>query len=259
MPRGQARADPVAIVGAWVDGPPVWGGAARIMRRVALRTCLEAMGLIALSVAVGIAGNAWGESGIALGKDHLRRQRPAPGDGPLARDQSLDAAAADPAVAGKPEVLSNIAVGAESDPHAGATTFSRNGFQFITLEGVRALFEGSEYRQESGLHVIIDARDEDHFREGHIPGAYQLDHYRSERFLPELLPICLTANRIVVYCNGGECEDSMLAAEDLMLEGVDPVALFVYEGGIVEWREAGLPIEIGPRNSGETASGPGGR
>jgi rhodanese-related sulfurtransferase len=60
----------------------------------------------------------------------------------------------------------------------------------------------------------------------------------------------------VVYCNGGECEDSEFAAIMLRDAGVPREMLFVFAGGIVEWKAAGLPVETGPRGSGQLLQRP---
>lgn len=46
---------------------------------------------------------------------------------------------------------------------------------------------------------------------------------------------------IIVYCAGPECPQSRLAGEKLAKLGFTNVVAF--EGGIVEWKKAGLPIE----------------
>ena len=46
---------------------------------------------------------------------------------------------------------------------------------------------------------------------------------------------------IVVYCSSYTCPQSTLAAEKLVRSGYRNV--HVYEGGVKEWREAGLPLE----------------
>ena len=97
---------------------------------------------------------------------------------------------------------------------------------------------------------MVDARDSAHYEAGHIPGAWQFDHYRPESSLPKVLPPCLSALKIVVYCGGGQCEDSEFAAIMLRDAGVRRESLFVYAGGIAEWMARHLPIETGGRNSG---------
>ena len=105
-------------------------------------------------------------------------------------------------------------------------------------------------RRDQELIVFVDARDEQHYLAGHIPGAYPFDRYRLENYLPSLLPVCQTAETIVIYCTGGNCEDSEFAALTLRDAGVGNGKLFVYSGGITEWESKGLPLETGPRNSG---------
>lgn len=107
-----------------------------------------------------------------------------------------------------------------------------------------------DQRREAELVVFIDARNEQHYQEGHIPGAYLFDHYRAENYLAGILPVCMTAQEIVVYCTGGQCEDSEFAAITLRDAAVSKEKLFVYPGGITEWTNSGLPLEIGPRKSG---------
>jgi hypothetical protein len=67
----------------------------------------------------------------------------------------------------------------------------------------------------------------------------------------------------VFYCDGGECDLSLEAAVTLRDSiRIPKEKLFVYGGGITEWANNGLPIELGTRNSGQitnlvhTAAGP---
>ena len=114
---------------------------------------------------------------------------------------------------------------------------------------VTALFR--DPRHDQGLVAFIDARDDAHYQAGHIPGAWQFDHYRAEAYLPAVLPVCMNAQQVVVYCNGGTCEDSEFAAVLLRDAGVPRTSLFVYVGGITEWKSNGLPVETGARRSGQ--------
>ena len=136
-----------------------------------------------------------------------------------------------------------------------------NGLQLADSNRVTQFFRDPR-REQDGI-IFIDARNDDHYRAGHIPGAYQFDHFRPENYLTNVLQVCLTAEQIVFYCNGGECDDSLQAA--VMLRDSVPIPkekLFVYGGGITEWATAGLPVELGARSSGQltnlvqTAAGP---
>jgi rhodanese-related sulfurtransferase len=106
-------------------------------------------------------------------------------------------------------------------------------------------------RCEQNLVAFIDARDDEHYQAGHIPGAYQLDYYYKEKYLPPLLDLLRLAEQIVVYCNGGNCDDSELTAGLLADANIVPRdRLLVYGGGITEWATNGWPVELGERKSG---------
>jgi rhodanese-related sulfurtransferase len=100
------------------------------------------------------------------------------------------------------------------------------------------------------LIVFVDARDDSRYQEGHVPGAYPFDRYYPENQLPGVLPPCQMAEVIVVYCGGGDCDDSEFAAVALRDAGIPAERLGVYAGGMTEWVAQGLPVEIGPRGSG---------
>lgn len=126
------------------------------------------------------------------------------------------------------------------------------GLQLATTDDVKRLFADS--RREQGLIMFLDARDDEHYEAGHIPGAYPFDYYHAEKYLGDTLPLCQAAEQVVIYCNGGDCEDSLHAAMLLGNDaGVPKAKLFVYGGGITEWTAQGQPVETGARNSGNFA------
>jgi len=110
-----------------------------------------------------------------------------------------------------------------------------------------------DLRTEQDLIVFVDARNDEHYQAGHIPGAYQFDHDHPEKYLPAVMPVCQRAQQIVVYCAGGECEDSESAAIFLVQAGIPKERLFVYGGGWTEWTNA-MPYEAGSRKSGDLRS-----
>jgi len=114
---------------------------------------------------------------------------------------------------------------------------------FVTLEEVRQLLEAPG--AEPGSCLFVDARNDKHFTAGHIPSAVQVDYYNLERYLSEALPRILAAQRVIVYCNGGDCEDSLLLRQELIGRGVPFDRLFVCKGGWEEWQAAGMPVETG--------------
>jgi rhodanese-related sulfurtransferase len=123
------------------------------------------------------------------------------------------------------------------------------GLQTIARPAVEAMTRDVRYSQ--GNVLILDARNDQHYRAAHIPGALQFDHYRAEAHLATVIPACLAAEKIIVYCTGGDCEDSEFAALMLRDAGIPNERLFIYEGGIADWTAARLPVEAGHRFSGE--------
>ena len=129
-----------------------------------------------------------------------------------------------------------------------AAQLQERGLLGASSDRVLELFHDPRFKRN--LVVFIDARDEQHYQEGHIPGAYEFDPYRPEKYFTAVLPVCSAAEQIVVYCNGGDCDDSETAAILLRDVGIANQKLLVYGGGIVEWNAHGLPVELGGRNSG---------
>ena len=80
---------------------------------------------------------------------------------------------------------------------------------------------------ESG-YVIIDARTQEEYDQGHIPGAIMIPEYeiadRAEKELPDKDQL------ILVYCRSGR--RSKIAAEELVKLGYTNVKEF---GGIIDW------------------------
>ena len=80
---------------------------------------------------------------------------------------------------------------------------------------------------ESG-YIIIDARTQSEYDEGHIPGAILIPEYeiaaRAENELPDKNQL------ILVYCRSGR--RSKIAAEELVKLGYTNVKEF---GGIIDW------------------------
>jgi rhodanese-related sulfurtransferase len=104
------------------------------------------------------------------------------------------------------------------------------------------LHEFQRMAQSAGT-VIVDARPEIFHRLGHIPKALPLPrdefdtYYTKQRRLLE----ADKARPMLIYCNGGSCEDSDLVATALRRLGFDNIAIF--RGGWHEWTENGLPEE----------------
>ena len=72
----------------------------------------------------------------------------------------------------------------------------------VTLAEVQDLFQDPRYETEQV--VFVDARSRRYYEEGHLPGAFHLDHFYPEETLAEVLPAALMAEVVMVYCNGGD-------------------------------------------------------
>lgn len=201
------------------------------------KTFAQAAAVVAAGILLGLLGNALSPVGLSLKRNYFPLDPPKP---------TSPATPAGEAAMGT-TVPGNPAAPIEAAPPAPPPT-SPDGPARLSREEVEALF--NDPRRLADLVVFIDARDQAHFEQGHIPGAFLFDHYRPEEHLAEVLPVCQTAEVVVVYCNGGDCEDSLFAAHTLKEQGASSDRLRVYEGGFQEWRGAGLPVEIGPRLSG---------
>jgi rhodanese-related sulfurtransferase len=145
-------------------------------------------------------------------------------------------------------VASGTNSGAVSPAQFLAAQLREKGLQL--MDGRQAAQSFHDPRFQSGLIVFIDARDEEHYQQGHVPGACEFDPYHPEKYFDTVLPLCQRAEQIVVYCNGGDCDDSESAAILLRDVGIPNQKIFVYAGGISEWTTNGLPVETGARNSG---------
>lgn len=138
------------------------------------------------------------------------------------------------------------ATNATHTPPATATKESehpQHSFQEIDYAGVFKLLDDPD--TESGLNVFVDARNDHSFEEGHIPGAVQCDHYNIDQYWDAVEPVVMGAMKVIVYCGGGDCIDSILMCQDLTDNGVPKEAIFLYAGGWKEWSEKGGPVETG--------------
>jgi rhodanese-related sulfurtransferase len=193
---------------------------------------LEALLVAAAGIVLAFGANLVSPRGLALARNYFPAgiSRPMP----MARDNA------------------NTNALARSPAQLLAARLKEQGLQMIDDRQAAEFFHDPRFPQ--GGIAFIDARDEQQYRQGHIPGACEFDPYYPEKYLATVLPICQAAEQIVVYCNGGDCDDSESAAITLRDVGIANRKLFVYTGGIPGWITNGLPVEIGGRNSGNLRS-----
>lgn len=196
----------------------------------ARRVGLEALLVGVAGFGIGIAANLVSPRGLEFGRDYFPRAVMEPASG----------AAAPSADAGE----------------AAKARIAAHGLRVIDGEEVVSLFE-SPARLEERV-IFVDARKEDRYLAGHIPGALLFDHYYPEKHLATVVSACQLAEVVVVYCGGGACEDSEYAAVMLRDAGVPVDRLRVYLGGVEDWKQRAMPLGVGAEGVGVDEAGAGG-
>jgi len=120
----------------------------------------------------------------------------------------------------------------------GCEGISDKDIEFATLKDVRSLRDSAA--KDPKAMLLIDARAPRHFVAGHIPGAvnYQLpefDERSSRRATIEAY------DELIVYGDNPGTPESKGLTKRLMELGYSDVRLFA--GGLMEWKDAGLPVE----------------
>lgn len=94
---------------------------------------------------------------------------------------------------------------------------------------------------EEDVVQFIDARRLEDFQAGHLPDAVHLPLSSFTRGFPEMLSELIPEVPTLVYCEGGDCESSLLVARRLVAAGFESV--MVIEEGYPGWVEADYAIE----------------
>jgi rhodanese-related sulfurtransferase len=191
---------------------------------------LEAFSVAALGAVVAFGANALSPRGLELTKDYFHGETL-----PVSR-----------ATTNHLEVIA-ASMSSATDPVV--ARLKEKGLQVVDGTQATELFHNPLYQQ--GAILFLDARNNEHYQGGHIPGAYQFDNYHPENYMGTVFPLCQSAQKIVVYCNGGNCEDSQFAALTLRDAQIASEKLYVFVGGITEWTNRGNAVEVGERNSGK--------
>ena len=104
-----------------------------------------------------------------------------------------------------------------------------------------------EALDSGAVKLVLDVREPEEFREGHVPDAVNIPRglleIRADPASPASDP-SLSAERsvrVLVYCTKGPGARSLFAARTLMDMGYENVD--VLAGGMNAWGEAGLPVE----------------
>lgn len=186
----------------------------------------ETVAIVVLAVAAAVVSNALAGSERKLrwvGSYSEDASRPAPGAGQLASAPS-------------PAVTSSAAAapaGKEFPPHPDKAWLE------ISFDDVAAL-------HARGDVLFLDARRSSVYRDGHIPGARSISVWESD--VDDKVRALFAEGRdqsapVVVYCSGGDCEDSHTLGEKLYKVGFDNI--LVYKDGYPDWQKRGQPVTKG--------------
>ena len=202
------------------------------------QTLIEMFVLLAAASAVALAANATRRDGLSISKNYF--EKPAiPAN--LLPQAKAPVSAANEANATTPQTAADQQTGeAASDEQA---AHADHIFQVATFKDALDMYSDPMYSQ--GYCVFIDARNTEQFAKGHIPGARLMNPYYTEQYLPDLLPELEVAERIIAYCEGGDCEDSIFACRELLSAGIPYDTIFLYEGGLHDWEQQGGEMEVG--------------
>jgi rhodanese-related sulfurtransferase len=96
--------------------------------------------------------------------------------------------------------------------------------------------------------LFLDARRSSVYADGHVPGARSFPVWESDidGQVKAIYEEGLDQNApIVIYCSGGDCEDSHMLAEKLYMVGFND--LLVDKDGFPAWQKRGLPVTKGAK------------
>jgi rhodanese-related sulfurtransferase len=109
------------------------------------------------------------------------------------------------------------------------------------------------YADVAALHnagaLFLDARRTSIYEQGHIAGARPFSVWESDidekvnKLFGERSDASDQAKPIVVYCSGGECEDSHMLAQKLW--GIQFNNVYVYKDGFPDWQKHGGATHTG--------------
>lgn len=126
-------------------------------------------------------------------------------------------------------------------------TLSPNGVRFgsepVLQDGISELTLAQAYewfQRKEG--VFVDARHEMFYKQQHIPGAVHV-YFKNAEFNPALQSMDKDRSYIV-YCKSSRCDQAHRLARAMFTAGFKKIAIFT--GGMVDWLDAGYPVESSP-------------
>jgi len=108
-------------------------------------------------------------------------------------------------------------------------------WKHVTLEEAHKLWVEREA-------VFVDARDAEDFAAGHILRAMNLPVFAFEKHWEVFAQNVAPELSLVIYCNGGDCEQSHKLAERLKQAGYSRISIL--GDGYFGWRKVSYPTQV---------------
>lgn len=183
--------------------------------------------LLAAALTAGLVGNALRGAGhLDLGRDWFGSASAVP------ESQAAGTAAR---------------VGSGAAEGGTAVRLWRTPHEFLALDVQQTQALANDALQHPGRVLVLDARDAEHYRAGHLPGAVHLPYFGLPDAATGLLPLLEGVEWLVVYCESVTCDDGINLCRALRTEfGLRRERITLFDGGIAAWQAAGLPLHVGP-------------
>lgn len=196
------------------------------------KALLEFLVIGVIGVVVGLTANAVSGSGLQLTRDYFGKapafEQRSPVDNHDVQNDDANSSTRSQRQAPKPTT---------DDSHPA------HPYKNVNVDEVAEIL--NDPNTEFGLNVFIDARNDKEYERGHIPGAVQCDHYYLENYLDAVMLAAAAAEKVVVYCNGGDCEDSIFVSTDLIAAGIPFDNIYLFAGGWTDWTAGDHPVATG--------------
>lgn len=208
------------------------------------RTLLDLGLLGVLSIAVGFGVNAVRERGaIKPTKNYFDKTAQMPSR-PKVEVSMLNRAVTPSTIDTTTEATNAPGAPKQLEPaQAENAKHLQHDYQEIDFAELLQVFQNPATVQ--GLNLFVDARKPDLYKEGHIPGAVQCDPYEPDDALDGVIARASGVERVIVYCGGDDCEDSIFLCRELVEAGLPYDSIFLYPGGWNEWSANQMPAEAG--------------
>ena len=112
--------------------------------------------------------------------------------------------------------------------------------QGLSLERVLSSLQAFLKKLDQPGVIVLDARDPEDFREGHVPGAKSLPYDEFSEDSALVLQDIAFDREVITYCEGMNCSLAEDIADLLIEMGYMDVKVFA--GGWEEWLENVMPV-----------------